>query len=301
MADMRAVLGQFIGGALGDLDRVGIEDLIHALAQVIGALKVKEYAAGVTLCHEGVQEDVLYVIAKGRVAVYKQITPEAEKDLLATKGPGEFFGEMALVLDAPRSADVITTEPAIMLELDRGAFQRATRYSPHLAALMSQTTIATLDTNWHKAMEKSGRREEPFQIFTSYSSIDRDFVLPLVNRLQESLHDNNITLWLDQAHIKPGDRWDVAIEAALARSHAMLLVLSANAIASDNVRDEWSYYREEGKQIIPILKEKCDRPARLRRFQYVDFSEIEYELGLARTHAAILELATNRDQPATVD
>lgn len=295
---MRDILVEVFGKLVSDLDssdlgvmKNEVEDLLQALMSIISQLKVETYAPDTKLCVEGAEEDKFYIIAKGEVAIYKQLAEGDQKDLLAHKGPGDFFGEMALVLNAPRSADVITTKESLMLELDRRAFRKATRISERLANLMSQRTIEQLDENWHKEHYKRGQKRLPsFHIFTSYSRRDEEFALKLVQDLQSKLNDNNVTIWIDQLNIRPGEEWDKIIEKALHTCEAMLLVLSTNSIESDNVRDEWTFYRDEGKAIIPVMKEKCKLPYRVRRYQYLDFYQETYTNALAQAHARILEL-----------
>lgn len=304
---MRDVLVEIIGNILSGLESADsetmkneMEDLLQAISSVIGQLKVETYPPNTRLCTEGAEEDKFYIIAKGEVAVYKQIGEASEKQLLAHKSAGEFFGEMALVLNAPRSADVVTTQESIMLELDRRAFKKSTRISSRLADLMSQRTINQLDANWQKEQEVRGKRKIAYQLFTSYSRQDEKFVRDLADNLQKSLADNNVTIWMDKTHIRPGDRWDQAVEDALDKCEAMLLILSENSTQSENVRDEWSYYIDEQKHIIPVLMEKCKRPPRLRRYQYIDFSDQIYADALAQLHARILELADG-EQPVPSD
>lgn len=273
-----------------DQTKNNIEDLLQSIAALLGQFTVETYPPGVKLCVEGSEEDRFYVIASGEVAIHKQIERSGAKELLATKGAGEFFGEMALVLNAPRSADVVTTTHSIMLEVDRRAFKKATRISPHLASLMSQRTIENLDANRHIEQNRRGPARR-FRLFTSYSSYDRDFVSQLVEHLQKRLGDNSVDIWIDRAGIRGGDKWDRAIEEALMSCDAMLLMLSEHSVTSENVADEYIYYKEEKKPIIPIMIEKCTRPVTVRRYQYIDFSRELYADGIAQLHARILELA----------
>lgn len=105
-------------------------------------------------------------------------------------------------------------------------------------------------------------------IFFSYSRRDSDFVLQLADELRRSGAD----IWLDQQDIEPGTAWDDSIEDALSKSDILLVVLSETSVNSTNVRDEYSYAIEEGKRVVPILKEPCTVPFRLRRLQYADFT-----------------------------
>ncbi len=198
---------------------------------------------------------------------------------------------MALILDAPRSADVITATPSIMLELDRRSFKRATRISDQLASLLSERTMVQLDANRRQTQELSRVQLPPYRIFTSYSRQNQEFVRRLIADLQASLTTSNVSLWLDQVDIPIGQKWDRAVENALENCDAMLLVLSGASNDSENVRDEWMYYKENEKPIIPVLYEKCKKPFQLSRFQHVDFVEQPYASAVAQVHLRLLELS----------
>ena len=53
----------------------------------------------------------MQVVAKGRFAA-RITTPLGDSALLAVFGPGDAFGELAVVSDAPRSTTVVALEPA---------------------------------------------------------------------------------------------------------------------------------------------------------------------------------------------
>lgn len=112
--------------------------------------------------------------------------------------------------------------------------------------------------------------------FFSYSREDSEFVLQVAGDLKAA----NANVWLDQMDIVPGQRWDDAVEQALAECPRMLVVLSPAAVHSTNVMDEVSFALEEGKTVIPILYRDCGIPFRLRRVQYIDFRR-DYQRGLA--------------------
>ncbi|OGA55677.1 MAG: hypothetical protein A3G81_07945 [Betaproteobacteria bacterium RIFCSPLOWO2_12_FULL_65_14] len=75
---------------------------------------------GTLIIHEGDIPDSLYVIGAGRVKVYLDDRKDGEI-VLATKGPGEYFGEMMLD-DNPRSASVVTLEDAEVAVVRRADF-----------------------------------------------------------------------------------------------------------------------------------------------------------------------------------
>jgi len=113
--------------------------------------------------------------------------------------------------------------------------------------------------------------------FVSYSRNDSEFVLRLVKDLTAA----GASVWLDQLNLAAGQRWDRAIEIALAGCGRMLVILSPAAVASENVMDEISFAIDERKEIIPVLYGDCSVPLRLRRFQNIDFRG-DYERGLQK-------------------
>jgi hypothetical protein len=111
--------------------------------------------------------------------------------------------------------------------------------------------------------------------FFSYARHDSEFVL----NLAEDLRQRGAAVWLDQLDINPGERWDDAVERALANCPKMLVILSPKSVGSTNVMDEVSFALEEHKVIIPVLYRDCTIPFRLRRVQYIDMRQ-DYEPGL---------------------
>jgi EAL domain-containing protein (putative c-di-GMP-specific phosphodiesterase class I) len=75
------------------------------------------FDAGVTLFHEGDPSDLAYLIADGTVEV--SIRRDGERRVLCRKGPGELFGEMALVEGGRRSATVTTLTPCELTPITR--------------------------------------------------------------------------------------------------------------------------------------------------------------------------------------
>jgi len=116
----------------------------------------------------------------------------------------------------------------------------------------------------------------------SYAREDSAFVLELAQQLRAY----GVDLWLDQLDILPGQRWDRAVESALASCGGMIAVLSPHSVASNNVMDEVSYALQEEKHLVPILLQPCDVPFRLRRVQHVDFT-VGYDAGFARLLKAL--------------
>ena len=88
------------------------------------------------------------------------------------------------------------------------------------------------------------------------------------------------------ARRQAGQRWDRAVEDALAKCAQLLVILSPAAVASTNVMDEVSLALENNKTVVPVMHRECMIPFRLRRLQYVDLT-LNYEAGLDRLREAL--------------
>lgn len=99
--------------------------------QVLDALQERKVPAkDVRVIVQGDAGDYFYVVEEGNFDIYvsKTGTVEAGPDGLGTKvassGPGNSFGELALMYNAPRAATVVSTEPSVLWQLDRVTFRR---------------------------------------------------------------------------------------------------------------------------------------------------------------------------------
>lgn len=124
--------------------------------------------------------------------------------------------------------------------------------------------------------------------FISYSRVHSPFVV----RLAKDLKNAGFDVFLDQLDIPKGARWDDEIEAAVERSSIFMIVLAPESIESQNVKDELSYAIDAGKHILPVVIQPCKIPLRLRRFQYVNFTDKPYKDSLSE----IKHLLSNTQQ-----
>ena len=75
------------------------------------------HAAGDIIIREGEAGDAAYIIVSGQCRAFRQA--DSGEETLTTMGPGDVFGEMALLLDEPRAASVQAVEASTLLVLDR--------------------------------------------------------------------------------------------------------------------------------------------------------------------------------------
>jgi len=112
------------------------------LARLSSKAVTHSYPKNTIVINQGDVTNSLHVIMEGRVRVFLS-NEEGKEIVLNIQGPGEYFGEIALIDSGPRSASVITMEksriailskadfeaflldnPAIMLKIMRNAFAR---------------------------------------------------------------------------------------------------------------------------------------------------------------------------------
>jgi CRP/FNR family transcriptional regulator, cyclic AMP receptor protein len=86
-----------------------------------GSLR-RNYPRGRTIVAEGEPSQSLYILLSGRAKVQRSDS-EGKEVILAVIGPGEFFGEMSLIDDAPRSASVITLESSDFMAINKDNFK----------------------------------------------------------------------------------------------------------------------------------------------------------------------------------
>jgi CRP-like cAMP-binding protein len=111
-------------------------------------LQRRAFRAGVAIFHKEQTGDALYVVETGRVRLYVP-TEGGEEFTVDLAGPGDVFGEMALLDGLPRSASAETLEKTTMLVLSRDDFLRQMESTPSLAvaivAMVSRRLRNTLE------------------------------------------------------------------------------------------------------------------------------------------------------------
>ncbi|HEX7002035.1 MAG TPA: ATP-binding protein [Trueperaceae bacterium] len=107
--------------ALGDKDLL---DLLERADEIV-------LEPGTVLFREGDQGDDLYVVLEGELLISRRV--REIDDVIAARGPGEFVGEMAVVVGRPRSATVTAGQRTRLLKLGRAAFEELLARSSHAA------------------------------------------------------------------------------------------------------------------------------------------------------------------------
>jgi CRP/FNR family cyclic AMP-dependent transcriptional regulator len=116
----------------GGLDEDGLEGLIRGM-------RVRKFRRGETVFHVGDPGDALFIVMSGSIKITLP-ADSGDEAILATLRPGDFFGELALLDGAPRSATAIAIEPTETYILPRERFRDLIATEP----IMREALLATL-------------------------------------------------------------------------------------------------------------------------------------------------------------
>jgi CRP/FNR family cyclic AMP-dependent transcriptional regulator len=116
------------------------EEQLRALASMVTH---RSAPRGSAIMHEGDPTDCLYIVMSGRLKVMMG-EADGKEVILGILGPGEFFGEMGLIDDNPRSATVIAIEPCELLAVTKRAFRKCLVENVALAMAVMRVLVRRL-------------------------------------------------------------------------------------------------------------------------------------------------------------
>src|SRR5512138_2763878 len=102
------------------------------LASLLPYLEVVRVAPFGTVVNKGEHGDALFMVLEGEVRARVMI--DGQETTLTTMGVGECFGELAIVDQGPRSADVIANAPSVLIKVSDAALRKMFAEAPALAA-----------------------------------------------------------------------------------------------------------------------------------------------------------------------
>src|SRR5579883_198776 len=110
----------------------------EALAAIASRLELERYAPGDTIIRQGDLGDKLYIVDRGQVEVTVNNGPMGEQRLNSLH-EGDYFGEIALLLDIPRTASVTALGPVQLLSLSKADFRQLVERLPGVAQRLAPT------------------------------------------------------------------------------------------------------------------------------------------------------------------
>jgi CRP/FNR family cyclic AMP-dependent transcriptional regulator len=113
----------------------------------------REFPEGQFVFREGTAGNEMYVVVNGTVRISKEI-PGAGEEALTLLGPGSYFGEMAVIDDAPRSADAVAHTACDLLAIRRDDLDRVMFLDKDLAYGVLWAFVRTLSSRLRETSEK---------------------------------------------------------------------------------------------------------------------------------------------------
>jgi CRP/FNR family transcriptional regulator, cyclic AMP receptor protein len=115
----------------------------HELATLFPAIQHRSYPRHSFMLRAGEKTDALYIILSGKAKVVID-DGDGREVTLTTIGPSEFFGEMSLVDEKPRSASVEALEACEVLYISKPAFMACLKDNFDAAMLILRNVVARL-------------------------------------------------------------------------------------------------------------------------------------------------------------
>jgi signal transduction histidine kinase len=250
------------------------------IEELIANSQVRTYTAGTVLCRENAIEDRFYMILEGEVEVTKNIN-NSEARLLKTLSPGDFFGEMALIHNAPRAATVTAKTELTTLELDKAGFDRVLHNSTSIAMAMVSEISNRLRANDEMAVEdlrlRAAELATAYQKLAEQEMARREFLSNIAHELRTPLMIATGFLQMLQRGMVTGDLLKNGIDT-VARNVQQIATLVNDIL-----------FLQEMELVLP-------------EFQAVDMNEIarqviERYIAKARERGVTLRLVPNPSLP----
>jgi voltage-gated potassium channel len=108
------------------------------IADVTQLLRPRDYPGGAVIMRRGERGDCMYFVASGELEIRGR--PDS-----ISYGPGDFFGELALLTGDPRNATIVATKPCTLLRLDIVDFRQLLGRQPELARIIRAAADARLE------------------------------------------------------------------------------------------------------------------------------------------------------------
>ena len=134
----------------GSLRRIKVlaefaDDQLTSFARYLEVRPVAQYS---TVVNSGEEGDSMFMVLDGQLRV--RVNVQGKESILATLEPGESFGELALLDEGKRSADVVANVPSTLLVITKNDLKKLFAEAPALAApflhALSRATAARLRT-----------------------------------------------------------------------------------------------------------------------------------------------------------
>jgi signal transduction histidine kinase len=183
--------------------------------EIIINSRIKTYPPETVVCREDAVERTFYMILEGDFEVTKIIN-NADKRLLKTLTAGDFFGEMALIHNAPRAATVKSLTNTVLLELDKEGFDRVLKRSPSVAMAMVREISNRLRQNDQLAIDdlrlRASELADAYQQLAEQDLARQEFLSNIAHELRTPLMVASGYLQVLKKGMLSGEQLKISIE-----------------------------------------------------------------------------------------
>lgn len=182
--------------------------------EIISAGEIRAYPKGKKLTTEGAYETTFYILLEGEVEVTKKFD-ENEERILKHLFAGDFFGEMAIIQDAPRAATITAITNVEVLEMEREAFVQLLHTNSQLSLAMVREVSRRLRENDEIAIadlrKKAEELSEAYRRLSEQEAARSQFLTTIAHELRTPLMAANGFLQI----IRSGNLQGEALQRAL--------------------------------------------------------------------------------------
>jgi signal transduction histidine kinase len=182
--------------------------------KMVAVGNVAQYEPGVMLCNEGQIETIFYLLLAGRVRVTKMINDEEVRHL-GDLDPGDFFGEMAIIHDAPRNATVVTLSLCTVLEIHKSDFDALVRENSSVSVAMVREVSRRLRENNDLAVDalrsKASELASAYQQLAELEMARSEFLTVVAHELRTPLTVANGFLQVLRSQSLSGEAQQMAL------------------------------------------------------------------------------------------
>ncbi len=229
------------------------------LVYLAGEVHERQLSAGHVLFREGDKGDALYFVLDGTLEVTQKSGQDREI-ILATFNAGEYFGEMALLEDKPRSASARVVSDCRLLALDREDFTALLEKNPAIALQMTRAiserlrrttpfTTRVIPAEAAEQLKAENAGGSGIKVFLSYSRRDKTFV----QQIHDAIRKQGLDVWVDWENIPLTADWWAEIQRGIENADAFAFVISPDSVQSRVCGDEIQAAVNKNKRLIPIL------------------------------------------------
>jgi CRP-like cAMP-binding protein len=163
---------------LTSLSRVRLLQSLPAseVIRLIPHIKNQSFDAGQTIFEQDAAGDFLYFVLSGKVLLERSDSRQDEKKTIATLGPGDVFGEIALISERPRTAKALTVSNVRLLTLHRDDFDNVLKESAALQAAVQELVETRIQDLAEKEIVQSEEaREWEARAISTFARVSLEF------------------------------------------------------------------------------------------------------------------------------